>query len=93
MTDTPTTHGLRRLTPLQDCAIRQDLDLLGSASMLAERYGVSVRTIYRAAARAGETTRRVTVAGWWATFRLTDEGPTQITMWHPTKEALDAWPD
>lgn len=86
-------YAFRRLTPDEDIAIERGLSQDVAATTLAFAYGVSVRTIYRAAARAGEPTRRVTVAGWRASFRLSDEGPIQLTQWHPTKEALDSWPD
>jgi hypothetical protein len=86
-------YTFRRLAPDEDFAIERALGQGVAAATLAFAYGVSIRTIYRAAARAGEPTRSVTVAGWRASFRLSDEGPIQLTQWHPTKEALDAWPD
>lgn len=53
-----------------------------SARALACQYGVSVRTIYRAVAAAGQEAVRVRVGTWHAEFVLTAEGPVRVTPWH-----------
>jgi hypothetical protein len=73
----------RRLTPAQDRTIARRLATGAPASALAEVYGVTVRTIFRARRRAGEATETVRVGDWQAVFAMTEFGPVQIDQWRP----------
>lgn len=74
----------RKITPAQAAAIAVDRASGVPASVIAEAYGVSVRTIYRAVACAQLPMVRVAVGSWHAEFMLTDDGPVRATAWHAT---------
>jgi predicted DNA-binding protein (UPF0251 family) len=73
----------RRITPAQAQAIRHDHARGATLAVLAERYGVHVRTIARTLNRARREAHRVTVAGWTCLVEFEDDGPVQITPWQP----------
>lgn len=73
---------MRKLTPAQEDEVRKAFDsgALGAGS-LAQRYGVTVRTIYRTVHRAHRETVSVAVGPYIATYEVGDEGPIQLTPW------------
>jgi hypothetical protein len=73
----------RRLSRAQDLAIAARHHAGEEAPALALAYRVSVRTIWRAIARAGEQTVTVRAGDWQAPFALTPEGPVQVDQWRP----------
>ncbi len=73
----------RALTPDQETAIAAALAARADIRAVADAYGVSVRTIYRARDRAKRPAYEVDVAGYRATFQLEDGLPIQVTPWVP----------
>lgn len=74
----------RLLTPYQVDAIREAHAEGASLRALADSYGCSYRTLYRAVHRR-ESEQIVTVAlgDYCATFAIGDEGPIQLGPWVP----------
>lgn len=74
----------RRLTPDQERAIRVAHPGV-SLRVLANRYGVSKRTIERTLQRDDRGDRTVRVGGYEAPFTVRDEGPRQVGPWLPAR--------
>ncbi len=76
-------HGYlwRALTPSQCAVVREALASGVRARDLADAYGVSVRTVYRAARAARLPIVTVQVADWSAEYIVTDDGPVRCTSW------------
>ena len=72
----------RRITPRQAAAIVAARAAGVTAAQLACEYRVSVRTIYRALALAGERAVTVRVESWQAEYVITDDGPVRMTAWY-----------
>lgn len=76
-----TNYRARNLTRPQVVAIRLNRTHGARIVDLAEAYGVSRRTIYRALERATVPVHRVEVAGWFADFEIIEDGPIRVTPW------------
>lgn len=77
------TPATRRLSPAQEAEARRlhGKDL-ASVAQLADRYGVTRRTVYRILARKARPSVEVEVAGRRATFELDEDGePIKVTRW------------
>lgn len=79
----------RSLTPSQAQAIAYARHAGVDAGVLAKQYGVSARTIYRAAEYGRASFKVVRLAGWWAEFCLTHLGPMRMTPWYADSQATD----
>ena len=73
----------RRLSPMQSVAIADAHASGVTVRALAERYGVTRRTIYRTLerVRTGHPVV-VQVEHWTAEFMVTSDGPIRMTAWH-----------
>jgi hypothetical protein len=78
-------HGMivRALSPAQCQAVAAALGNGVAAADLAAEYGVSKRTIYRAAILGRDEWIEVTAGDWVAQFVLTQYGPVRCTAWYP----------
>jgi len=77
----------RALTPSQAQAIARARTAGVPVDQLAREYGVSTRTVQRAAAYGRAEYTVVRVAGWRAEFVVTHVGPMRMTPWYADPEA------
>lgn len=89
-------YNFHSLTVGQEEAVIAESARGVSATVLADRYGVSRRTIYRIRARARSRSvviARVTAPGtadiWEAPFAIDEVGPRQVGPWRPVMEVSD----
>ena len=71
----------RRLTPAQCRSISIACSAGVAVTALAAEYGVSTRTIYRAASYGRQQWQEVRVGDWKAEFVLSELGPVRCTAW------------
>lgn len=71
----------RVLTPSQAQVVTIDLARGIPASVLAERYGCSARTIYRYAKLGRQEWVRVEAGEYWTEVALTEYGPILVGPW------------
>lgn len=84
------TFRWRALTPSQAQAIARAVAAGVKVSVLAAEYGVSTRTIYRAARYGRADYVTVRLSGWRAEFVLTHLGPMRMTVWYADPEGMTA---
>jgi hypothetical protein len=78
----PYRYQFQRIRPDQARAIaRAQRSGVATAPELALEYGVAVRTIWRAIARAEAPATTLQAGPWRASFALTAEGPVQVEPW------------
>jgi len=70
------------LTRGQVLAVRAALRAGVRARVLADEYGVGVRTIYRAAVGDLCPVVRIEIGDWWAEFEVPQLGPVRVTPWY-----------
>lgn len=79
-----TGYRWRALTPDQGVAIHRAFKVGVRAQVLAQAYGVHVRTIYRTLRRSPEEIATVRVFDQQATFVKGEDGePVRLTAWTP----------
>jgi DNA invertase Pin-like site-specific DNA recombinase len=71
----------RKLTPAQEQEIARLFGQHVSAHVIANRYGISLRQVYRVKDRADLPRVEATVGEYRAWFEMSEEGPVQITGW------------